>query len=144
MNSTETRIAEALRRAHDALLDDLRKLEEAVRPVSAERLAELRVQLGATHAHITAHFRFEEQNGYMNAVRKREPRLDRAIQLLAQEHRQLAEALNGLLKVCGAATSLEDTLRQQVRTWIQSVRQHEAREDDLVQEAFNLDIGAEG
>jgi hypothetical protein len=34
-------------------------------------------------------------------------------------------------------------LRQEVRAWIERVRQHEARENDLVQEAFNRDIGTE-
>jgi len=143
MRSTETSTAEALSRAHATLLDDLRNLEETVRSVSGEGLAELRARLSATCAQITAHFRFEEQNGYMNTVRKREPRLERTIQQLADEHRQLAESLDCLVREYGAATSLEDTLRKEIRAWIEHVRQHEARENDLVQNAFNLDIGAE-
>jgi DNA-binding transcriptional ArsR family regulator len=143
MGRTEPSVAEALARAHAALLEDLRKLEEAARPASGEGLAELRARLSATQTHVTEHFRFEEQNGYMDAVRKREPRLERTIQQLAEEHRQLAQSLAVLLEQARAATSLDDPFREAVRRWIERVREHEARENDLVQDAFNLDIGAE-
>ena len=79
----------------------------------------------------------------MDVVRKREPRLERNIQQLADEHCQLAGTLDSLVRKSGASTKLGDTLRQEVRAWIERVRQHEAREHDLVQDAFNLDIGTE-
>jgi DNA-binding transcriptional ArsR family regulator len=143
MERTGSSVAEALSRAHAAVLEDLRKLEEASRGASPEGLAELRARLGGTHTHLSEHFRFEEQNGYMDTVRKREPRLERAIQLLAEEHGQLTRALDALLREAGTATSLDDTFREEVQGWVQRVRQHEARENDLVQDAFVLDIDAE-
>jgi hypothetical protein len=143
MGRTDNALVEALGRAHEGLLEDLRHLEGAAHPAAAEGLDGLRARLAATRAHLAAHFRFEEQNGYLDAVRKREPRLERAVQQLADEHRQLAESLEGLVREAGAATSLEDPLRQEVRAWIERVRQHEARENDLVQDAFNRDIGTE-
>jgi iron-sulfur cluster repair protein YtfE (RIC family) len=140
---TEDSIAEALGQAHVALLADLRKLEQAVHPSSGEGPAGLRARLGEAHAHITEHFRFEEQNGYMDAVREREPRLERAIHQLAEEHRQLARSLEVLIEQARDATSLDDRFRDEVREWVERVRRHEARENDIVQDAFNLDIGAE-
>jgi hypothetical protein len=126
-----------------ALFADLGKLDQAVQPSSGDGLEELRARLGATHAHITEHFRFEEQNGYMDAVRKREPRLERMIQQLAEEHGQLRRSLDALIGKAAAATSLGDTLREEIREWVERVREHEDRENDLVQDAFNLDIGVE-
>jgi hypothetical protein len=143
MAKTERSIAEALSRAHAVLLEDLRKLREAVRPSSGEGVAELRARLDATRRHITEHFRFEEQNGYMDAIRKREPRLERAIEALAEDHRQLAQSLDVLVREAGKAPSLGHGLRKQVEDWLARVRQHEDRETDVVQDAFNLDIGAE-
>ena len=139
----EIAVAESLSQAHAVLLADLRELEQAVHPSSGEGLAELRARLGEARADITKHFRFEEQNGYMDVVRKREPRLERNIQQLADEHRRLVESLDGLVREFGTATKLGDTLRQEVRAWVERVRQHEARENDLIQDAFNLDIGPE-
>ena len=143
MERTENSVAEALARAHVALLADLRVLEQSARPSSGEGLADLRARLGATQTHVTEHFRFEEQNGYMEAVLKREPRLERAIQQLAEEHRSLAQSLAVLVERAKAGTSLDDPFREEVRGWVERVRQHEAREKEVVQDAFNLDIGAE-
>jgi DNA-binding transcriptional ArsR family regulator len=140
---TDTSVAEALVRAHAALLADVRELEQAVGPSAREGVAELRARLGATQAHVTEHFRFEEQNGYLDAVRRREPRLERTIQQLAEEHRQLARSLEVLVEQATAAASLNDPFRKEVRGWVERLRQHEVRENDLVQDAFNLDIGAE-
>jgi len=143
VGTKENSVAEALGKAHVALLADLRELEQAVRPSSGEDLAGLRARLGAAHAHITEHFRFEEQNGYMDAVRKREPRLERTIHQLAEEHGQLRQSLEALIGEARGVTSLGDTLREGIQGWIERVRQHEFRENNLVQDAFNLDIGAE-
>jgi hypothetical protein len=140
---SENSVAEALGQAHRTLLADLVELEQAVFPSSGESLAELRAQLGEVHAHVTEHFRFEEQNGYLDSVRKREPRLERTVQQLAEEHGQLRQSLDALIREARAATSLGHTLRDEVREWIERVRQHESRENDLVQDAFNLDISAE-
>jgi hemerythrin-like domain-containing protein len=143
MGKPEPSIAEALSQAHAALLEDLRKLDEAVRPSSREGLADLAARLDAARAHITEHFRFEEHNGYLDTVRGREPRLERAIQQLVEEHRQLAQSLDALLGKARAAANLDDALREDVRAWVARVRQHEVRENDLVQDAFSLDVGAE-
>jgi len=142
METTTNSVAEALEKAHVVLLADLRELEKAVRP-AGEDLARLRTRLGAVRAHITEHFRFEEQNGYMDVISKREPRLGRTIHQLFEEHGQLRQALDALVAKAGAATAAGDTLRGEVREWIEHVRQHEAHENDLVQDAFCLDIGAE-
>src|SRR6516164_2978409 len=97
MARTETSIAEALSRAHDALLNDLGMLCESVDPASGQTPDGLRARLSTTQAHITEHFRFEEQNGYMDKVRKREPRLERIIRELAEEHSQLRSSLEELI-----------------------------------------------
>jgi hemerythrin-like domain-containing protein len=141
MNTNE--LAEALERAHAALLEDLFKLEEVALSASGDGLVVLRARLDATNTHILQHFAFEEENGYLDAVRKREPRLERAIQQLAEEHRQLRQSIEALVGEARAATSLDPVLREGVRRWIKNIRQHEARENDLVLGAFNQDISPE-
>ena len=143
MERTENSVAEALARAHVALLADLRELEQATGSSSGKRLAELRVRLSTTRTHLAEHFRFEEQNGYMDAVQKREPRLERVIQQLSEEHGELAQSLAVLIEQAKAVTSLDCPFREAVRRWIKRVREHEVRENELVQDAFDLDIGAE-
>jgi len=143
MGTSAISLTRALHRAHTALLEDLRKLEQAVSQPSEETPTGLCVRLAKARAHLTEHFRFEERNGYMDAVSKRDPRFDRTIQQLAEEHRVLARTISELHGEAKESSSLKETLRGRVRTWIESVRRHEARENDLVQDAFNMDVGAE-
>lgn len=136
-------VAEALNRAHVALRKDLGKLEEAARPDSGEGAAALRKRLAATRTHVTEHFRFEEESGYLDGVRKREPRLERAAQQLEEEHRALAQTLDALVEEAQVDAGVGDAFRARLREWLERLRKHEARENELVQDAFNLDIGAE-
>ncbi len=77
----------------------------------------------------------------MEEVKKQAPRLDRMIRQLAEEHEQLRQTLDAIIREAETATSLGDSLKDQIREWIRHVRQHESREDDVAQDAFNLDIG---
>jgi hypothetical protein len=143
MDHARTNIVEGLRQAHTSLLEDLRKLEEAAQSSTRPEGAELTARLVATRAHIAEHFRYEEQNGYMDGVRKREPRLERTIQQLGDEHKELARSLDALIEQSRATTGPDAGQRAKVRIWVEQVRQHERRENEVVQVAFNQDIGAE-
>lgn len=140
---TEASVAETLARAHAALLEDLKKLEEAVSPASKKTVGEINARLAATRAHIVEHFRFEERNGYMDIVRNREPRLEHAIEQLGGEHRQLLQSLDAVIEKTKTASKLDDALREEVARWLHGVRDHEMRENDLVQDAFIQDLAAE-
>jgi iron-sulfur cluster repair protein YtfE (RIC family) len=143
MARLELTFSEALRQAHVALRENLEQLEEVTQPGSDAAIDEVRDRLEATRAAITEHFRFEEQGGYMDVVRKREPRLDRTIDQLAAEHSELAQSLDSLIEIARVASTLTDTFRAEVRTWSQRVHQHEHRENEVVQDTFALDIAAE-
>lgn len=143
MDRADVSVAEALGLAHAALLDDLNKLAGAACPASGEGLEELGRRLRATQAHVAEHFRLEEENGYLGDVRRREPRLERDVTHLAEEHRALKQSLEALALEAEAIARRERELREQVRAWAKSLRRHEARENRLVQDAYNMDLGAE-
>jgi hypothetical protein len=144
MTDQETPIADVLGRAHASLLGDLRELEEAGRAAPAHGLQALRGRLAAVRRHLAEHFFFEEEHGYMDPVRRHEPRLGRVIDELGKEHGQLMGSLDRLLAESATATNIDDLFRASIFHWIDEVRRHEARENRLVQEAFNLDMGSEG
>ncbi len=143
MKKTAPPLAEALGRAHAALLADLSRLEEAARPSRAEGPPDLRQHLQATRAHILEHFRFEERNGYMDGVVERAPHLERVVCELAQEHRHLKESLDALLAEAGPGKGRDEAYCAKILHWLERVRRHETRENELVQDAFNLDISPE-
>ncbi len=143
MENKPLAVVEALRQAHITLLKDLAGLEEAAGSSLGTDSAEMRSRLERTRTHITEHFRFEEQNGYMDAVLHRAPNLARTVENLRDEHRQLAQGLEGLIERTMKGRYLEEAFRDQVRSWLEGVRRHEARENTLVQDAFNVDFGAQ-
>jgi hypothetical protein len=136
MDTPHDSFADALVEAHTDLLRDLQELERAVSPGSGEGPAELGSRLGKVRTHITDHFRFEEDGGYMAPVLKEEPRLAPLIEELLAEHIQMAQVLAALIEEVSRARSALDIPRERVRVWVGQVRHHEARENNLVQEAY--------
>lgn len=143
MTTNENPVIDTIIRAHAKLLGDLRVLTQIVRPFSREGLDALRSRLRTVRRDIAQHFNLEEQNGFMDAVKKREPRLDHTVDQLAEEHRQLRRSLDSLIVEAKLAARVTERIRTATRKWIQSVRHHESRENKLIQAAFAEDIAAE-
>jgi hypothetical protein len=140
MVKTDMLGVESLREAHVALLDGLERLKGAA---GEEGIARLLAILGETRTQVAEHFRFEEQGGCMGALAKREPRLDRPVEHLIEEHGELLRSLETLTQEAAAVARLEGALRERVRELVGKIRGHEARENLLVQDAYNVDLGAE-
>jgi hypothetical protein len=135
-------IAQALERAHKELLEDLLKLEEDAADLG-QGPDRLLARLEETRAHVSEHFRLEEKGGYMDAVRKREPRLVPVIDQLANEHGELVQALDLLCARAKAAATAAESCQHELQRWIRRLHHHEERENDIVQTAYNDDVGAE-
>jgi len=136
-------LIEALRKAHVALLQDLQGLETAVRSRAANTATEMKQRLVKTQDHLTAHFRFEEEDGYLNVVLQEQPHFERVVHELLAEHRHLEQTLNQLVTDAGQTSLLPSTFAAKVCAWIQELRHHETREDRLVLECLNTEIAAE-
>src|SRR5437762_2280163 len=100
-------IAEALKKAHARLTEDLRQVEVMLRSSAPAAKADLSYELAKVRRCLTEHFRFEEQNGYMDVVWKTQPRFDRTIEHLHDEHRQLTYCLDELIAEAEATGSLD-------------------------------------
>jgi hypothetical protein len=136
-------IAEEPSQANASVLDDVQKLEHAVLASPQVSVAHILDTLSTTRRHVTDHFEFEEkERGWMEAVRKREPRLEHAVCSLIEEHRELVKSLNTLVEKANAQAKVEEAFRQRVLQWIQRVREHELRENELLQDVFAENLGA--
>ncbi len=142
MDTNETDRGSVLHQTHQALFKNLEELDETAARSGTDRSEDLRKKLAATQTLLAEHFGLEEQNGYMDALEVREPRLDRALRELVHEHRQLTTSLDALIEEAGGSTTLNEALLDRVQAWIAGVRRHEHRENELVQDAFNLDLGS--
>jgi hypothetical protein len=134
-------LAEALGREHAVLVEQLLQLEQAAGLPPEEGEPRVRSQLARVGEHLLKHFRFEEENGYMDEALAHQPRLERVGQQLFAEHRQLADGLVALLAEADGGHGGDPSFGAKVRAWLDQVRQHEHREVMLIEDAFCLDIG---
>ena len=128
---------------HASLLERLSGLENTIESARGEKVAE---HLRAIQDHLERHFQFEERGGYMKHVLDQAPQLHQQTQDLLAEHGQLRRQVGELVAVASTLPHdrpLPDAFRHQVRQLLQTVRQHEARENRLVQETVNQDVGVD-
>jgi hypothetical protein len=142
MNKVKKSPTSALADAHRALLKDLADLERLAEPAVALEAAGAGARLEALREHLGKHFRFEEQSGYMQAVLARAPHYERRVQRLREEHDELWNELAALIIQAGGLPARDEEFRQAVRAWVEHVRDHEARENVLVEDTFNTEVAA--
>ena len=143
MTDKRESFADKMERAHAALLKDLKELGDAARAPQIQNAGAWRRRLATIQSDVAKHFRYEEQNGYMTEVLKRKPNQERVVEQLLAEHQKLLLALTQLGMELDKAGLPDGAWLAKIQAWIGDVRKHEFSENDLVQDAFNLDISAE-
>jgi len=144
MLATTHRFADAMKRAQLALQHQLRELEQLVAPHAADHLPDVRIRLKAVLSLVKEHFRIEEQDGYMNAVKEQDQRFESELQCFRDEHRAMRRELEFLVDEADSLQQIDAEFSESVHGWIDRFRMHEKNEIDLVQEAFDVDVGGEG
>jgi hypothetical protein len=132
--------------AHVSLLGQLACLEERSEPGTADCAAFLVRRLREVQTSLQCHFLFEEEGGYMSRILADAPHLHRAAQELLAEHGRLSDSLSSLIAAAAAIepeSGVTAALRAQVSQWVLLVRGHEARENRLIQQACNQDVGTD-
>ncbi len=135
------------RRNRDALVEAMHRLDlawmapQCGRPGPWRQLLSQRLQevcrLLEEHAR-----QLESPQGLMSQIAQQEPRLLDRIEQLRREHRELVASARELQQLVDKEPA-EDPLqlRQQVERFLKALREHNARENDLIYEALETDVG---
>jgi len=99
----------------------------------AEALAE------AFRGRLLAHLESEERSGILERAAAREPRLDRRVQALCEQHAELRERVDGL--VAEAAASTPRLLHERFVAFRRFLGAHERAENDVLHRAYLEDLG---
>ena len=139
---------ETVRSQHFALRQQIRALEEvfAEPDGAAEEYArKTQALLEGFDSALRDHFAVEEEGGYLADILKVAPRLSRRAAHLEQNHKEFSERLESLLALARYAVEAPDDW-ERVRTglegFLQALRAHEDKENELVHEAFLDDLGS--
>jgi hypothetical protein len=146
MLETTASFVTELSQEHDSLLGQLSHVQEAFHEPTRGSASTLADRLQALKTSLLRHFFFEEQGGYMSQVLEQAPHLYRSAQELLAEHHRLGLELDALIE-SAIAVPLDRlppvALQQRVEQWMLLVRQHEARENQLIQGTCNQDLGTD-
>jgi hypothetical protein len=143
MVNTQLTRDEILAATHRLIQEDLQGLEENLASAPSGTPAQLGDRLTALRTHLTEQFRHEEQGGYAEDVLTHAPQQERAVRKLLDEHAGLTMALDELVEQARARASIDDAFCEKVRAWIHNLREHESRENALLEDAFNVECCAE-
>lgn len=141
MDNQENCPATPLVKAHQDLLKEILKLEAALNVPNSPPPRSLRECLEAIYPILAEHFLFEEQNGYLAFVLEQKPHLERSVNALRDEHKDLQNDLIELLDAIPKGGSAEPFV-ERAGQWVQRLRNHERQENLLVEDAINQDVGS--
>ncbi len=128
---------------HRALQELLHGIEQALeQPLDSTHLKRRILEL--IH-HIARHFWHEEKGGYFEAVASMSPHFRPRIEQLQNEHIEMREKLEELLPHLEQLNNEADwdNIRRAYHAFVAQFEAHEASEEQLLQEAYQTDIGTE-
>ena len=141
--------AKAFAAEHREMRHLVAALRDAVnrnRPWSREAAREAVKAAEAMRVHLHHHFAQEEEGGYLEQALAMAPRFNDEAQVLLGQHATMLQLIDRVVEATKGA--LEDAelwpqLRLQVKDLLRKLTAHEAAENRIVQQAFNVGVEVE-
>ena len=138
---------ETIRSQHLALHQKIRALEDVFAEpdgATAETARKTMTLLEGFDSALGEHFAIEEEGGYFADILKVAPRLSRRAAHLEQNHKEFSKRLEALLALVQYAIDVPhewERVTTSVEGFLRALRAHEDNENELVREAFMVDLG---
>lgn len=127
---------------------EMRKLLRSVHSILADRsrdASEVASVVDSFLAFLKQHFEHEDQGGgFFDQISEQTPRLSERADEVRHEHADLLDDFQALKHLADAKTADAawwDQLNSRFQSISKELMHHERREEDLLQESFNEDIG---
>ncbi len=95
--------------------------------------------------HLLRHFDFEEDGGFMHELMEEAPEKTSQIKILSNQHHEIAEDLDHIIKDLKSMEHVEKNMSQEIRQHvldiIDKIHTHETAEVDLMQAIYYQDYG---
>ncbi len=150
MESENQEAKEAQRALHEhraiqKLLQSVVQFIAAEPKHTSEAIQTLLRDLKNLRAYMESHFEQEETAGLFEDILERLPMVDTVVKDLKREHRDFLEKVNGLIYRLEPPEVRElEAIRTDLSTFVSAFLEHEEMENDLLQRAYNLDLGSSG
>jgi hemerythrin-like domain-containing protein len=114
----------------------------------SRKLSTLRFIVQSLQRHLERLFSLEEDDGYMDLVKKKAPRLSRTVEALKLEHEEYRNGIKWIVHSLEQITSKDKAkfaaVCDEVLDFLEKLDKHGRKEIDLIQEAFEREVGGEG
>lgn len=136
----EHQLYEEIRREHEHLRELLGGLHQTLSG-RAEAAGTASEMMSSLQQHVQEHFNEEEEGGFFHEVVCQAPRLSDRTESLKSEHVALAATVAELVEAAENERDLCTALERRFHDFSKSLMQHEGKENDLLLDAYELDIG---
>ena len=132
--SHETR--DAIHREHESLRGLLGRIE------AASQLADVVPLVAELRAELEEHFATEERpEGLHAAIQDRDPRYERALHVILDEHQEFLATADDVLTRARQCLEAKEIILRDVLRLANRLRDHEARETELLADSYYTDLG---
>ena len=136
---------EEVLREHRDLLAIVRRIRQAIGDRRGGKSG-LPTMLAELSAHLSTHFAFESDGGYLNEALENAPRLQGRADALEAQHPKLLTLVMELRQQVNEGTESDawwEHIEQRFADFSKMLIEHESGENQLVQEAFDRDTGSQ-
>lgn len=135
-------LAREIRHEHEMLAALMQRLHEDMTALRSS-WASARDDLRAFLNHLRRHFALEEEGGFMEDVVQRWPHAAPHVETLRAEHTQLLQEAERLMETGDRVIEgqLMRAWADECRRLLSAIREHDRKENHLIQEVFCLDVG---
>jgi iron-sulfur cluster repair protein YtfE (RIC family) len=128
---------------HEFLREQLKFLHHQLE-LQQVPLAEIERLLSELRGHLEAHFHSEEREGFFDQVLTCAPQHSRRVGNLTQEHVELLGGLDSLIGLAGCGAGQPQywrVLALRFEDFMRKLMHHESEENDVLQQAYQDDLG---
>ena len=140
----ETEASQRIETQHMALRDRVADIQRALQS-QPDKSDPICSKLSGLLKDLQAHFLEEESGGFFNHIKLRAPQLETDTKLLQEEHQDLLGKARDLITAAEACEGNEQwwqRLKANFHDFSKSLMHHESLENQLLQRAYNEDIGS--
>ena len=141
--STNDDTLKRVQEEHRVLRELLVKVHQALTQ-HQQNIAEVSSLFNSLRNQIEEHFREEEEGGFFEQITDQAPRLEHRADEVRGEHAQLRDSISRLCFDVATGNGSEawwQQLEEQFHAFSKELMRHEGHENELLQEAYQQDIG---
>lgn len=144
LTASEAAASQRIETQHVALRERIAEIQKTLesQPDEPELIG---THLSTLSHELQAHFLEEEEGGFFDHIRQRAPQLSTDTKLLEEEHQEFLGRIRDLITIaetCEGSDPWWQRLKAEFHEYSKGLMHHESLENQLLQRAYNEDIGS--